>query len=70
MKNLKWLIGGVAGAVVIATTTVALLFLGGGKKLAFSEDMITETIVNEVCDITDYVENPEEKIIKLTASYH
>ena len=69
MKNKKWLIGGVAGVVVIAAVIGVLCFLGGGKKLAFSNDMITETIVNEVCDITDFVENPEEKIIKLTATY-
>ena len=61
----------IAVAAVAAETAILVAVFGGrgGGKLAFSDKMITETVVNEMCDISGYVENPEGKVCTLTASY-
>ena len=52
-----------------AGITVSTFMQGGSGKLAFLDTMIKETIVNEVCDIEEFVENPQGKVLKLTAAY-
>ena len=53
-----------AGGIAIST-----FMQGGSNRLSFSKSMIKETIVNQVCDLEDYVENPQGKTLRMTAAY-
>ena len=61
----------IAALSVLAVGGIAIstFIQGGSKKLAFSEMMIKETIVNQVCDVEDYIENPQGKTLRLSAIY-
>ena len=73
MKNkaTRLLIIIIAALVVLAAGGIAIstFIQGSSGKLAFSKTMVKETIVNEVCDIEEFVKNPQGKTLRLTAVY-
>ena len=61
----------VAALAVLAAGGIAIstFMQGGNNRLSFSKNMIKETIVNQVCDVEEYVENPQGKALRMTAVY-
>lgn len=66
-KQVAIILGGLVGLAVIGLALT--LMLGGNRKLSFTDDMIKECVVNESCNISNYVNNPQGKTLKLTATY-
>lgn len=58
------LIMGLAGAGVVTA-----MKMGGSNKLSFTNDMITECVVEQSCNLSLYVNNPQNKKLSCVATY-